>query len=164
MVGFPEISMKVCKNASMQVFWVQTFLTQILPGPNFFKLSVSGGLRIFRAFASLFILCPDVFSPRFFGAQFFCLIFFGPRRCNHTYASARGECVHYLPRISLLIKLSLLTQRAQTVSYVHISVGVQIFAHFHSGGWFFTGMPLKNKVWNTRVRWIYVDVDRPRYT
>ena len=54
MVGFPEISMKVCKNASMQVFWVQTFLTQILPGPNFFKLSVPGGLRIFRAFASLF--------------------------------------------------------------------------------------------------------------
>ena len=25
MVGFPEISMKVCKNASMQVFWVQNF-------------------------------------------------------------------------------------------------------------------------------------------
>ena len=54
LVGFPEISMKVCKNASMQVFWVQTFLTQILPGPNFFKPSVPGGLRIFRAFASLF--------------------------------------------------------------------------------------------------------------
>ena len=40
--------------ASMQVFWVQTFLTQWLPSPNFFKLSVPGGLRIFRAFASLF--------------------------------------------------------------------------------------------------------------
>ena len=38
----------------MQVFWVETFSTQILPGPNFFKPSVPGGLRIFRAFASLF--------------------------------------------------------------------------------------------------------------
>ena len=37
-----------------KVFWVQAFLTQILPGPNFFKLSIPGGLRIFRAFASLF--------------------------------------------------------------------------------------------------------------
>ena len=54
LVGFPEISMKVCKNASMQVFWVQTFLTKILPGPNFFKPSEPGGLRIFWAFASLF--------------------------------------------------------------------------------------------------------------
>ena len=42
--------------ASMQVFWVQTFSTQRLPSPNFFKLSVPGGLRIFRAFASLFFL------------------------------------------------------------------------------------------------------------
>ena len=58
LVGFPEISTKVCKNASMQVFWVETFLNQILPGPNFFKPSVLGGLRIFRAFASLFEL-PD---------------------------------------------------------------------------------------------------------
>ena len=41
--------------ASMQVFWVQTFSTQRLPSPNFFKLSVPGGLRIFRAFASLFV-------------------------------------------------------------------------------------------------------------
>ena len=32
----------------MLVFWVQTF------SADFFKLSVSGGLRIFRAFASLF--------------------------------------------------------------------------------------------------------------
>ena len=47
-------SVQVCKNASMQVFWVKTFLTQILPGPNFFKPRVPGGLRIFRAFASLF--------------------------------------------------------------------------------------------------------------
>ena len=47
--------------ASMQVFWVQTFSTQRLPSPNFFKLSVPGGLRIFRAFASLFLLfCQDV--------------------------------------------------------------------------------------------------------
>ena len=38
----------------MQVFWVQTFLTHRIPSPNFFKLSVPGGLRIFRAFASLF--------------------------------------------------------------------------------------------------------------
>ena len=38
----------------MQVFWVQTFLTQRLPSPNFFKLSVPGDLRIFRAFAILF--------------------------------------------------------------------------------------------------------------
>ena len=54
LVGFPEISMRVCKNPSMQVFWVQTFSTQFLPGPNFFKLSIPCGLRIFRAFASLF--------------------------------------------------------------------------------------------------------------
>ena len=53
MVGFPEITMKVCKNESMQVFSVQFFLTQILPGPNFFKPSEPGGLRIFRAFTSL---------------------------------------------------------------------------------------------------------------
>ena len=53
-VGFSEINTKVCKNASMQVFWVETFSTQILPGPNFFKPSVPGSLRIFRAFASLF--------------------------------------------------------------------------------------------------------------
>ena len=39
----------------MQVFWVQTFLTQRLPSPIFFKLSIPGGLRIFRAFASLFV-------------------------------------------------------------------------------------------------------------
>ena len=39
----------------MQVFCVETFLTQFSPGQNFFKPSVSGGLRIFRAFASLFI-------------------------------------------------------------------------------------------------------------
>ena len=38
----------------MQVFWVQTFSTQRLPSPNFFKLSVPGSLRIFQAFASLF--------------------------------------------------------------------------------------------------------------
>ena len=38
----------------MQVFLVERFSTQILPGPNFFKPSVPGGLRIFRAFASLF--------------------------------------------------------------------------------------------------------------
>ena len=55
LVGFPEISMRVCKNPSMQVFWVETFSTQILPGPNFFKPSILGGLRIFRAFASLFL-------------------------------------------------------------------------------------------------------------
>ena len=29
------------------------------------------------------------------------------RRSNHTYASALGMCVHYLPLISLQIKLSL---------------------------------------------------------
>ena len=38
----------------MKIFWAQTFLTQNLPGPNFFKLSVPGNLRVFRAFASLF--------------------------------------------------------------------------------------------------------------
>ena len=36
----------------MQVFSVQTFLTQWLPSPNFLKLSVPGDLRIFRALAS----------------------------------------------------------------------------------------------------------------
>ena len=46
--------------ASMQVFWVQTFSTQRLPSPNFFKLSVPGGLRIFRAFASLFLSNPNL--------------------------------------------------------------------------------------------------------
>ena len=59
LVGFPEISMRVCKNLSMQVFRVQTFSTQILPGPNFFKPSIPGSLRIFRAFASL---CYDALS------------------------------------------------------------------------------------------------------
>ena len=39
---------------SIQIFWAQTFPTQSLPGPNFFKPSVSGDLRVFRAFASLF--------------------------------------------------------------------------------------------------------------
>ena len=39
----------------MQVFWLQIFLTQRLPSPKFLKLSVPGGLRIFRAFASLFV-------------------------------------------------------------------------------------------------------------
>ena len=39
-----------------RTFWAQTFSTQSLPGPNFFKLSVPGGLRIFWAFASLLIL------------------------------------------------------------------------------------------------------------
>ena len=52
--GFELVFLQKCV-ASMQVFWVQTFLTQRLPSPNFFKLSVPGGLRIFRAFASLFI-------------------------------------------------------------------------------------------------------------
>ena len=46
----------------MQVFWVQTFLTQRLPSPNFFKRSVPG-LRIFRAFASLLDSCSQ--QPRF---------------------------------------------------------------------------------------------------
>ena len=32
---------------------VPNFLTRSLPGLSFFKLSVLGGLRIFRAFASL---------------------------------------------------------------------------------------------------------------
>ena len=41
-----------------QVFWVQTFTTQSLPDPNFFKPSVHGALRIFRAFASLFYTPP----------------------------------------------------------------------------------------------------------
>ena len=45
----------------MLVFWVQTF------SPDFFKLSVSGGLRIFRAFASLF----TPFFLSFFGTTFF---------------------------------------------------------------------------------------------
>ena len=39
---------------SIKIFWAQTFLTRSLLGPNFFKLNVPGGLRIFRAFASLF--------------------------------------------------------------------------------------------------------------
>ena len=29
---------------------------------------------------------------------------------------------------------------------------------------FYTGPPIKVKVWKTKVRWIYGDVDRPRYT
>ena len=36
--------------------WAQTFPTKSLPGPNFFKLSVPGDLRVFRAFASLFLM------------------------------------------------------------------------------------------------------------
>ena len=55
LLGFPEISTKVWKNASMQVFWVKKNSTQLLPCPNFFKPSVPGGLRFFRAFASLFL-------------------------------------------------------------------------------------------------------------
>ena len=46
---------KIYNHILGQVFWVQTFSIQILPGPNFFKPSVPGGLRIFRAFASLFL-------------------------------------------------------------------------------------------------------------
>ena len=34
--------------------FAQTFLTQSLPGQNFFKSSIPGDLRVFRAFASLF--------------------------------------------------------------------------------------------------------------
>ena len=47
------ISIKISPNkkkkiiASMQVFWVQTFLTKRLPSPMFFNLSVPGSLRIF---------------------------------------------------------------------------------------------------------------------
>ena len=37
----------------MKIFWAQTFSTQSLPGPIFFKPSVHGGLRIFWVFASL---------------------------------------------------------------------------------------------------------------
>ena len=40
---------------SIKIFWAQTFSTQSLPGPNFFKPSVPGDLRVFRAFASLFL-------------------------------------------------------------------------------------------------------------
>ena len=40
----------------MQEFWVETFSTQILPGPNFSKPSVPGDLRVFRAFASLLLV------------------------------------------------------------------------------------------------------------
>ena len=38
------------KSLSIQIFWARTFLTQSLPGPNFFKWSVPGGLHIFRAY------------------------------------------------------------------------------------------------------------------
>ena len=44
----------------MKNVWAQTFLTQSLPGPNFFKPSVPGDLRVFQAFASLF---PFEWSP-----------------------------------------------------------------------------------------------------
>ena len=42
----------------MKIFYSPTFSTQNLPGPNFFKPSLPGGLRIFRAFASLFLSLP----------------------------------------------------------------------------------------------------------
>ena len=41
-------------SSTYSIFWAQTFSIQNLPNPNFFKSSVPGGLRIFRAFASLF--------------------------------------------------------------------------------------------------------------
>ena len=43
--------MQECKYASILS---RKFSTKILPGPNFFKPSVPGDLRVFRAFASLF--------------------------------------------------------------------------------------------------------------
>ena len=48
--------------------WVWMFLTKILPGPNFFKPSEPGGLRIFRAFASLFDWQLKVGSPAWLAA------------------------------------------------------------------------------------------------
>ena len=37
-------------------FGPNLFRPKALPGPNFFKLSIPGDLRVFRAFASLFLL------------------------------------------------------------------------------------------------------------
>ena len=45
---------------SITIFWAQTFSTQRLPGPNFFKLSVPHNLRVFQAFARL--LAPTDFQ------------------------------------------------------------------------------------------------------
>ena len=42
---------------TQKCFWPENFLTQSLPSPNFFKPSILGEVRVFRAFASLFILC-----------------------------------------------------------------------------------------------------------
>ena len=45
-----------------KIFLAQTFLTRGFPGPNFFKLSLPGGLRIFQTFASLLNLA-NIWRP-----------------------------------------------------------------------------------------------------
>ena len=45
----------------IKIFWAQTFWTQSLSGPNFFKQSIPGDLPVFRAFASL-LSCLSFFT------------------------------------------------------------------------------------------------------
>merc|ERR1712172_105319 len=58
-VYFPKVyfpKMYFLKVYFLKVYFPKTFLTQSLPSPNFFKPSVPGEVRVFRAFASLFQL------------------------------------------------------------------------------------------------------------
>ena len=61
----------------------KTLLTQILPGPNFFKPSIPGGLRIFRAFASL-----SFFFLWFLKLKVLCWLW---RQQRHSRPSTKSE-------------------------------------------------------------------------
>ena len=57
---FPKITQFSVK-IYLKKIWAQTFSTRSLPGPNFFKPSVPCDLRVFRAFASLFLFLSRIF-------------------------------------------------------------------------------------------------------
>ena len=62
-------------SSTFSIFWAQTCSTHNLPSPNFFEPSVPGSLRIFRAFASLFLLLLFLFSYYYFLFSYFLFLF-----------------------------------------------------------------------------------------